>query len=478
MSPSAAVVPPAIFDLASVSHVAVIDFGKTNVKVAVVDLAEAREVDERRLANRVLGGAPYPRYDTETHWKFLLASLAELAKLWRIRAISITTHGATAALVDAAGDLALPILDYEHPLPETGYDAVRPDFALTGSPRLAAGLNLGAQLHWQFAEFPEETARVAQILTYPQYWAFRLTGVAAVEPTSLGCHTDLWAPYAGTFSPLVDLMGWRALMPPVRRADEVLGPIVPGIAAEAGLAPGTPVLCGVHDSNASLYAHLRRREGAFAVVSSGTWVVSLAIGAGVRDLDAARDVLVNVNVLGDPTPSARFMGGREYEIIRAGRAFAPSTEDRARVLARALMLLPAVEPGSGPFRGRTGGWTAPPASDGETAVALAFYLALVTTESLAMLGADGPIVVEGPFAKNPDYLDMLETATGRPVYASTGGATGTAVGAALLVGGTAAHPDESHMAHTTRDLADYARGWQKAAGGKATLSHERSAEQA
>ncbi|PZQ50069.1 MAG: carbohydrate kinase [Rhodovulum sulfidophilum] len=441
------------------SHVAVIDFGKTNVKVAVVDLAAEREVAERRMPNGVLGGAPYPRYDTEAHWAFLLAALAELGADWPVGAIAITTHGATAALVDADGGLVLPILDYEHPLPPSDYDALRPDFALTGSPRLGAGLNLGAQLHWLFGAFPEETGRAAHILTYPEYWAMRLCGVPAVEATSLGCHTDLWNPWAGDFSPLVDAMGWRRLMPPLRRAGEPLGPLRPEIAARTGLPPATPVLCGIHDSNASLYAHLRRRSGPFAVVSTGTWVIAMAIGAEPRALDPGRDLLVNVNGLGDPTPSARFMGGREYEIIRAGRALVPTPEHRARVLARGLMLLPAVEPGSGPFRGREGGWTEPPGSDGETAVALAFYLALVTAESLSLLGAAGPIVVEGPFAANADFLDMLEAAAGRPVLASSGGATGTAVGAALLAGGVQDAAPEPASARDTGALRGYAARW-------------------
>ena len=34
---------------------------------------------------------------------------------------------------------------------------------------------------------------------YPQYWAYRLTGVLANEVTSLGCHTDLWNYRAGGF---------------------------------------------------------------------------------------------------------------------------------------------------------------------------------------------------------------------------------------------------------------------------------------
>lgn len=36
---------------------------------------------------------------------------------------------------------------------------------------------------------------------YPQYWALRLTGIAANEVTSLGCHTDLWNPWTADFHP-------------------------------------------------------------------------------------------------------------------------------------------------------------------------------------------------------------------------------------------------------------------------------------
>ena len=64
-----------------------------------------------------------------------------------VGAIAVTAHGATAALVDAAGGLALPVLDYEYPGPDelaADYDAARPPFAETGSPRLPAGLTLGA----------------------------------------------------------------------------------------------------------------------------------------------------------------------------------------------------------------------------------------------------------------------------------------------------------------------------------------------
>ena len=62
--------------------------------------------------------------------------------------------------------------------------------------------------------------RRATIVPYPQYWAARLCGVRAWEPTSLGCHTDLWDPQRGDFSSLRkdDAMG-LAIWPPRERMD-------------------------------------------------------------------------------------------------------------------------------------------------------------------------------------------------------------------------------------------------------------------
>lgn len=447
------------------SAVAVIDFGKTNVKVALVDAAAGREIGVRRMANTVRPGPLYPHYDTEAHWAFLVDGLRSLGEKHEIDAISIATHGATAALVGENGTLTMPILDYEHEGPDAlapQYDAVRPPFDETGSPRLGAGLNVGAQLFWQFETFPE-TVRAAHILTYPQYWAFRLSGVLATEVTSLGCHTDLWSPVAGTFSSLVAQMGWADRFPPLRRATDTLGPILPDVARATGLDPDTPVLCGIHDSNASLYPHLLARQGAFSVVSTGTWVIVMAIRGRDVALDPTRDTLVNVNARGEPVPSARFMGGREYEIVRDGAEPAASDADRRRVLERGVMLLPAVEPGCGPFPGRKAEWTAEPANGGERMVALSWYLALMTDTCLSMIGAEGPVVVEGPFARNDDYLAMLRAATGRPVEASPDSVTGTSVGAALLAEpARRLGPETPAAVPRNAGLEGYAEAWRGA----------------
>lgn len=418
--------------------VAVIDIGKTNVKVAAHDLVTGRDVMVRRAPNTVLRDGPYPHYDVEAHWAFFLAGLADLAREHTIDAVSITTHGAAAALIDADGHLALPVLDYEHDGPATtaaAYDAIRPAFAETFSPRLPLGLNLGAQLHWLETTFPADFARAAAILTYPQYWAYRLSGARASETTSLGCHTDLWAPGAATFSSLVTARGWDRLLPAPRSAFDALGPITAEVAAATGLAPATPVHCGLHDSNASLLPHLAR-SAPFAVVSTGTWVIAFAVGGCLDKLDETRDTLANVDAFGRAVPSGRFMGGREYELLVGRDAPAPSAAEIAKVVREAILPSPGWAGATGPFAHVSPRWPVDPATltPGERHAAVSLYLAFMTETALDLTSANGPIIVEGPFGSNAVYTAALTALTGRPVLLA-GGSTGTTAGAALLAAG-------------------------------------------
>ena len=454
------------------SHVAVIDIGKTNAKLALVALPDLTEVAVLTRPNTVLPGPPWPHFDVEGHWVFLLDGLAALHRAHGIDAISVTTHGAAGVLLDADGGLAAPVLDYEHTGPDAlaaDYDALRPDFADTGSPRLPMGLNLGAQLHWMLATDPTLRERMARVLTYPQYWGFRLTGVAATEMTSLGCHTDLWMPRAGRLSPLAERLGLADRIAPTRTSAEVLGPILPDIAARTGLPPDTPVHCGIHDSNASLLPHLMGRTPPFSVVSTGTWVISMAIGGSPVPLDPARDTLINVDAFGNAVPSARFMGGRTYETVVGAQAAEPTGADLASVLRDRVMLLPSVVQGSGPFPDRPATWhpSEPAAGTGARSAATGFHLALMTARCLGLIGHRGTVVVEGPFARNDAFCRMLAAATDSPVT-TAGGATGTSQGAALLAVGTATpvadgptiRPDDA----TLDPMRSYAAAWTAAVG--------------
>ena len=452
--------------------VAVIDIGKTNAKLALVDLDSLSEIAVRKTPNAVLADGLYPHYDIDGLWTFILGGLKKFQNEFGIDAISVTTHGVAAALLGKNGELAMPLLDYEHDGPDASardYDAIRPPFAETGTPRLPLGLNLGGQLYWQSRAFPDDFLRVATIVTYPQYWAWRLSGVLANEATSLGCHTDLWNPAPGTYSSLVDDMGWRAKMPPVRRARDRLGPVLPSLAREIGLKADVPVFCGIHDSNASLYPHLMQRDPPFSVVSTGTWVIVMAVGGSMEQLDPARDCLINVDALGQPVPSARFMGGREFSTLVGTGIEDCADADIAAVLEKKIMLLPSVQGGSGPFPDREVSWLGDETALSPTQrfAAVSFYLAMMSATCLELTGAAGPVIVEGPFAKNRVFGAMLGVTTGREVLAGSGGAGGASIGAALLAAEGAKPKTEFRRFATSPfepRMKSYFQRWQSALG--------------
>ncbi|SOH95656.1 Sugar (pentulose or hexulose) kinase [Monaibacterium marinum] len=450
-------------------HIAVIDIGKTNAKLALVDLASLTEVAVVTRPNVVQSGPPWPHYDVDSHWAFLLDALATFHRDHRVDAISITTHGACAALLAADGSLAAPILDYEHEYPAeivAAYDAIKPDFAETGSPRMMGGLNIGAQLHYQFIADSTLKDRTNQIVTYPQFWGHRLTGIGATDVTSIGCHSDLWNPHTGSFSDLPKTLGIVDKIAPVRHPSDILGSILPHIAQATGLEPDTPVCVGIHDSNASLYPHVIFRNEPVSVVSTGTWVIAMSLmgdnASTIPHLAPNRDTLINVNARGQAVASARFMGGREYELIQKGQPYAPTEQDITTVLDQSLMLLPSVETGTGPFQNRTMQWLEeePPVGSGQRSVALSFYLALMTGTCLELLKGEGSTIVEGPFARNAEFVAMLRAITNRPVITSEA-ATGTSIGAALLFNTdqTLSIPTDTVISEVGEEFSAYIDRW-------------------
>jgi len=445
--------------------IAVIDIGKTNAKVVLIDGDTGSQLATRSTPNTVRRDGLYPHADVERLAVFITESLRDIHAEHGIEGISITTHGATGALM--AGDrLAMPVLDYEHEGPEqtgAGYGKIRPEFNESLSPRLPNGLNLGAQIYWQSQTCAEQFAEVTAILAYPQYWAWRLTGVMASEVTSLGCHTDLWAPQTGTFSSMVAERGWTGLFPAAKPANSVLGTILPELSVATGLPANTPVTCGIHDSNASLIPHLGAHEAPFTILSTGTWVIAMTVGGDTSHLDATRDSLANVDAFGRAVPTARFMGGREFDMLAPG-AVEPTEADIASVIAKDVQALPSFMAGVGPFPGSVGRWTKDPEglSAGERTAVVSLYLALVTQACLELAGVGKQIVIEGPLARNALFGEALARLTGVKVSAS-GDATGTSLGASMLFGGThtAAAPGLDRPPLQTEGFDAYCARWRE-----------------
>lgn len=394
--------------------IVILDVGKTMSKLTLWSAGELLARETR--PNARVQGPGYAALDAPGIERWLLEMLARFGRKAEIGAIIPVGHGAAAAIV-RDGALVLPPMDYESPIPagERGdYDKERDPFARTGSPALPDGLNLGAQLHHLEALSPGAFEGSA-LLLWPQYWAWLLSGVAASEVTSLGCHTDLWLPVEQRPSELAVRRGWAAMLPPLHRASEALGPIRPEIAARTGLPGNTLIHCGLHDSNAALVAARAFSEIAdceATVLSTGTWFVAMrtpgpdaAVEIGL--LPEGRDCLVNVDAFGRPVPSSRFMGGREIETLTGidTRRIDIKPDQSAliaavpAVLRDGSMVLPTFAAGVGPYPAARGRWIAAPADEAQRRAAVSLYSALVADAALDLIGSCERILVEGRFAE-------------------------------------------------------------------------------
>lgn len=414
----------------------VLDVGKTLTKLSLWGPSGEMIARESRPNQRPLA-AGYACLDADGIEAWACGVLRNFASLGRVTALVPVAHGAAIAVL-RDGKLACPPVDYEATPPAeviATYEAARDSFGATGSPRLPDGLNAGVQLEWLEVLHPGLLSEGATLVTWPQYWAWRFCGIAATEVTSLGCHSDLWRPLSGTPSALATARGWSRLLAPLRRAGEVLGTLTAEWSERTGLSSDVQVYCGLHDSNAALLAARGFREIAAyesTVLSTGTWFVAMRSPAPDSEVDIsalseARDCLVNVDAYGVPVPSARFMGGREIEVlsgIDARRIDIRPDQPKlvattADVVRDGVMVLPTFARGFGPFPDAEGRWVNMPADAYACRAAVCLYAALVADASLNLIGARERIVVEGRFAEAEVFVRALAALRpGTQVYVS------------------------------------------------------------
>jgi sugar (pentulose or hexulose) kinase len=365
------------------------------------------------------------------------------------------------------------MIDYEGELPpevDAAYAAAMPPFLERGVRIMGGVSHVGRQLFWQATQWPEAVARARAILTLPQYWAWRLSGVLASEVTSLAAQSHLWDVLHGRPSGLVERMGWQRLLPPLRPAWDRLGPILPRVAAATGLDPATPVLNGMHDSSGNLYRYQRCGLGDAALLSTGTWIVGLRQGLGPDRLVEDRGMSLNADVEGRPVGGVLGMVGREVELLTEGRPGGVTPADLQRVIDAGAMALPSLVAMDGMFpgsarRGRIVGPEVP-----RPALAM-LYGALMAEVCLELLEAQGRAVIDGGFTGEPLFAQLV--AALRPdlevLVEPVGG--GTAIGAALLW--SHGHPSpplqlRAASALALRGLRAYRDRWREAVAATAT----------
>ena len=490
----------------------IIDIGKTISKVSAWSRA-GECVARITRSNEALPAAPYAPLDTSATADWLIETLREFSGQ-PIEAIIPVAHGAAVAGIVPGSSLPLPsgegvggwgseaadprspdasvtgvepppqplptgeglferrtnaVLaftppDYEWPIPADvlqQYRAQRDAFAITGSPALPGGLNMAAQLHYLETQAPLDQVT---LLPYAQYWAWLLSGVAASEVTSLGCHSDLWEPGAADFSPMAKARGWAGQFAPLARAGDVVGTLLPELAARTGLSPQVRIHAGLHDSNAALHAARGFAEVAgqdATVLSTGTWFVAMRVQGQSSPLPEQRDCLVNVDPFGQPVPSARFMGGREIELLGA-RIDQPGLAGLDEALAQGAMVLPAVVPGSGPFPDHAHAWLNESANSESRIAAAALYAALMADTALNLIGSRERLVIEGRFAGSEIFVRALASLrSGTQVFAAPGALDASFGALRLIDPGLKPGANLARVAPLPHDISAYCQQWKE-----------------
>ena len=457
--------------------VAVLDVGKSNVKLSACT-AGGHVLETLTLPNAVLPGPPWRHHDLAQQNAFVLEGLAALSRSHPLQHFVASGHGSGGMLVtddpDAGGTgLALPMIDYEQPLPPGVDEAYAPQsggFFDRGSAVMMAATHTARQMFWAETADPRTFAKARWSLGIPQYWAWRLTGRAVSEASILGAQSHLWNVRDQCSSPIVAARGWGRLMPPLARAADDLGPIRPDLAARHGLPP-LRVHAGAHDSSVSFFRYQAAGLREFVLVSTGTWIVCFADRMELSRLNEVRGMTLNADVTGAPLGGVLTMGGREYQAV-AGDQPPDAQADPAtlaRLIAQGTMALPTFGTNDGQFPGSAGRGRilGPPPKTPEDRHALAvLYTALLAVTCGNMLDPARPWVLDGSFLRDPAFAGLVAALRPDRQTLTAPESYGIAAGAALLCRPTGTAPLDLTPARPLAlpGFTDYAARWRALAG--------------
>lgn len=459
-------------------NIAVLDIGKTNKKLFVYDSRlQCVNPDEKGINFDQVEHDGLMCDDMPSIYRWMIDSLARAEREFgKIKVISISTHGATLALLgqgdkrmfEGDGGLVFPIISYENDIDGGEERSFYADLGMsseemqkkTATARFGLLVNHGKQLHLLKKRFPERFGLVSRIIMFPQYLGYLLTGEYGVEPTYVGCHGYLLDSSGKSYSEVADKLGVTDKLPPLpfKNSWDVLGNVTPDIVKKTGLSPDCMVTMGVHDSNAALVPYFVKDLQNFVVQDSGTWIVTMSPTdeASFSDDELGLEVFFNRSIYGQPVKTTIFRGGAEFDFyasnVLAERAH-PEELD-AEVLnelinGREAFILPTIERGTGLFPNsvsRIVGLDKVFKSDKHAWCAVDLGLAIQGWTAIRMSAGDDidSVFIEGNVGRsNPVYRSVISTLM--PDSTVSFGDTGGAAYGAAILGKAAAEgcpPDE------------------------------------
>jgi sugar (pentulose or hexulose) kinase len=254
--------------------IAIIDIGKTNKKIFLFDEKFEVVFKESTRFDEITDDDNYPCDDIESIEKWIQYQIKKIQeeKIYTIKAINFSTHGATVVYLDKKGERITPLYNYLKPLKGIDFDklynkngGVTEFSRKTASPAYGM-LNAGLQMYWLKHNKPHFWNRVDAILHYPQYLSYLFTNKVTADFTSIGAHTATWD---------FDTMNYHSWL-----AEENISLPEPSNGKEAIIAnvngEDIAIGSGLHDSSSSIIPLLEKNHGnEFILLSTGTWIISM-----------------------------------------------------------------------------------------------------------------------------------------------------------------------------------------------------------
>nr|WP_321408184.1 FGGY family carbohydrate kinase [uncultured Carboxylicivirga sp.] len=299
----------------SVPVIAVFDIGKTNKKILLFDEKLQMVFQKEQKMPTIVDEDGFECDDIDLIESWMKSTLKQLVdeNEYEVKAVNFSTYGASLAFLDEQGKRLTPIYNYLKPIDETIHQDLYNKYGgeaefcrQTASPALGVMLNSGIQILWLQKEQPELFSKVKDILHFPQYLSYLLTGKITSESTSIGCHTFMWNFDMGSYHQWLKDAGLDLPKPVSNQL--VFESVLPDVSLKTGI--------GVHDSSSSLVPYFKGSDEKFVLVSTGTWCINMN-PFNYSPLTAEqlkRDCLCYISSEQKPVKSSRLFMGHIHDV--------------------------------------------------------------------------------------------------------------------------------------------------------------------
>lgn len=418
--------------------IGIFDIGKTNKKVLLFNQQYqlVREYADRLPETADEDGDPCEDLQHLDRW--IQAQLLQLQQdpEIQLKAINVSAYGASFVYIDAEGNTLTPLYNYLKTYPATlqqrfyrNHGPEKEFCRQTASPSLGS-LNSGLQLYRIKYYQPRVFRHMQYALHLPQYVSWKISGHPVTELTSIGCHTGLWDFEQDSYHQWVYEEELASRFPPLVTSDQVLPVELQGQTVLVG--------SGLHDSSAALIPYLQQFTDPFVLISTGTWSISLNPFNNIplSEAELEQDCLCYLTYQGKPVKAARFFLGyaHEQELKKIAAHF-HQQPDFYKSLQPDQQVLDSLEENFGEQQYSS---LEPSLYKDYTAAYHALMLKLValqkkTTDRILQGPAISQLFVDGGFAGNSFFMQLLAAAYPDKLVAAASMQQGTALGAALAL---------------------------------------------